>query len=174
METPSAKLVLRLQKEAPFKVTNSTKIKRTRAGRNQLAAGAWSWTLDDYPRSIVQAGSCDTVTACLRAKKLAFDRCSLGDWHIHADEHLTSQLRPRVPGGEISLTLLPTWISLTPMRRPDSKEPACIRLHKSILAAQRLLKKLRKMLDRLTPEETKRLGELMEKEAKSHASHRTN
>ena len=68
----SSKLIKRL-KALGLNIPEGTYISRTKAGRNQKAAGAWSWNLchaDSSHAGLTNIGSCYTVRDCVRAKQL--------------------------------------------------------------------------------------------------------
>ena len=67
--TPSEKLMRRLRSELGMQVPIGTKIRRTYAGRNMLAAGAWRWFLwgENFTGHF---GGPDTVSVTLKARRL--------------------------------------------------------------------------------------------------------
>jgi hypothetical protein len=65
------KLIERCREELKLNLPEGTTIRRTKAGRHQKAAGAWSWYFwhPDHPH-LINIGGYDTVKNLARAKKL--------------------------------------------------------------------------------------------------------
>lgn len=71
MMTLSEKLIYRLRAECEIKVPDGTIIRRTYAGRNQKAGGAWAWYLwHNETDKILELGSCYTVTELCGSSKI--------------------------------------------------------------------------------------------------------
>lgn len=70
--TKSQRLIERLSKELDTTFPEGTEVRRTYAGRNQRACGAWSWFLYCEKELISSIGSSYTVTELLKAKKWSF------------------------------------------------------------------------------------------------------
>ena len=87
--TPSEKLLARLRKDFNLNIPPTTIIRRTRASRNQLDAGAWVWFLWDAARWIPllnKLGSFEKVSDLLKAKRLELVVEKCGDISLYIKE----------------------------------------------------------------------------------------
>jgi len=83
--TGSEKLINRLRDELDISLSDDAVIKRTYAGRNLKAAGAFVWQIYDPKHPVREIGSQYTVTELLKFKKL--DVCFVwNDWAIVSAE----------------------------------------------------------------------------------------
>lgn len=70
----SDRLIARLARDFGLLIPVGAKIRTLRSGRNQKAAGAWSWALFTRDGYEAHVGSQFTVSQCLSAEELSMTR----------------------------------------------------------------------------------------------------